>query len=550
MIKKIVLSLITVLSFCSLALAQNKQVTGTVTDEKGEPIIGATVVAEGTSAGTTTGGDGQFTLTVPANATLSISFIGYETQKVSVAGKTHIDVTLGEEATGIEDVVVIGYGTGKKIGSVIGSVDQVKSEKIENRPSTNVVDALQGQVAGLQIMTGNGELTSTSSIRIHGLGSMGADTSPLILLDGAPIQASTLQTINQNDIASVNVLKDASATSIYGSRAANGVIYVQTKTGRRNQESVDVTLTGQYSMSSAVAPELNMMSANEMLDYIGAAVAVRLSGDALTTPDKIASGRQYFIRNFGLAKFMDENYNPMNDYKWWNEILERNAPMYQVDLSVSGGSAKTSYYFSGNYANKTGILPGSELDRYNFRTNIDTRANNWLRLGLNLGLGYQHSSVADTGDSMGSLYVSNPVLASLITPPYQPLYDDNGQMLNFFDATQAINPLMTADYMPRWQNRITMNGMAFIELTPVKGLTIRSSLAVDAFDWRHTVLPALKLLLLRVSSVLVVPVNCSSVSMNGLGPIPPSTSILGMRFITLRRCSVRKPSIGITTASL
>ena len=484
MIKKIVLSLITVLSFCSLALAQNKQVTGTVTDEKGEPIIGATVVAEGTSAGTTTGGDGQFTLTVPANATLSISFIGYETQKVSVAGKTHIDVTLGEEATGIEDVVVIGYGTGKKIGSVIGSVDQVKSEKIENRPSTNVVDALQGQVAGLQIMTGNGELTSTSSIRIHGLGSMGADTSPLILLDGAPIQASTLQTINQNDIASVNVLKDASATSIYGSRAANGVIYVQTKTGRRNQESVDVTLTGQYSMSSAVAPELNMMSANEMLDYIGAAVAVRLSGDALTTPDKIASGRQYFIRNFGLAKFMDENYNPMNDYKWWNEILERNAPMYQVDLSVSGGSAKTSYYFSGNYANKTGILPGSELDRYNFRTNIDTRANNWLRLGLNLGLGYQHSSVADTNESQGGLYVSNPVMASLITPPYQPLYDDNGQMLNFFDATQAINPLMTADYMPRWQNRITMNGMAFIELTPVKGLTIRSSLAVDAFDWR------------------------------------------------------------------
>lgn len=181
---------------------------------------------------------------------------------------------------------------------------------------------------------------------------------------------------------------------------------------------------------------------------------------------------------------MDENYNPMNDYKWWNEILERNAPMYQVDLSVSGGSAKTSYYFSGNYANKTGILPGSELDRYNFRTNIDTRANNWLRLGLNLGLGYQHSSVADTDESTGGLYVSNPVMASLITPPYQPLYDDNGQMLNFFDATQAINPLMTADYMPRWQNRITMNGMAFIELTPVKGLTIRSSLAVDAFDWR------------------------------------------------------------------
>ena len=177
-----------------MALAQNKQVTGTVTDETGEPIIGATVVAEGTSAGTTTGGDGQFTLTVPANATLSISFIGYETQKVSVAGKTNIDVTLREAATGIEDVVVIGYGTGTKFGSVIGSVDRVKSEQIENRPSTNVVDALQGQVAGLQIMTGNGELTTASSIRIHGIGSMGADTSPLILLDEP---TSNLDSLNE-----------------------------------------------------------------------------------------------------------------------------------------------------------------------------------------------------------------------------------------------------------------------------------------------------------------------------------------------------------------
>ena len=121
------------------------------------------------------------------------------------------------------------------------------------------------------------------------------------------------------------------------------------------------------------------------------------------------------------------------------------------------------------------------MNRYNFRTNIDTRATNWLRLGLNLGLGYQHSSVADTNESMGGLYVSNPVMASLITPPYQPLYDENGQMLSFFDSTQPSTQLMTADYMPRWQNRIQMNGSAFIELTPVKGLSIRSSLAVDAF---------------------------------------------------------------------
>ena len=395
----------------------------------------------------------------------------------------------------MDEVVVTGYGTFKK-SAYAGSASSVKGETLKDVPAISFKDLLQGNAPGVQFTSSSGQPGASSSLRIRGMGSFNASNSPLYVIDGVPMRSGTINTmssdagldimstINSSDIESVTVIKDAAAASLYGSRAANGVIYVQTKTGRRNQESVDVTLTGQYSMSSAVAPELNMMSANEMLDYIGAAVAVRLSGDALTTPDKIASGRQYFIRNFGLAKFMDENYNPMNDYKWWNEILERNAPMYQVDLSVSGGSAKTSYYFSGNYANKTGILPGSELDRYNFRTNIDTRANNWLRLGLNLGLGYQHSSVADTDESMGGLYVSNPVMASLITPPYQPLYDDNGQMLNFFDATQAINPLMTADYMPRWQNRITMNGMAFIELTPVKGLTIRSSLAVDAFDWR------------------------------------------------------------------
>ena len=371
MIKKIVLSLITVLSFCSLALAQNKQVTGTVTDEKGEPIIGATVVAEGTSAGTTTGGDGQFTLTVPANATLSISFIGYETQKVSVAGKTHIDVTLGEEATGIEDVVVIGYGTGKKIGSVIGSVDQVKSEKIENRPSTNVVDALQGQVAGLQIMTGNGELTSTSSIRIHGLGSMGADTSPLILLDGAPIQASTLQTINQNDIASVNVLKDASATSIYGSRAANGVIYVTTKRGRRGSDDVNVTLRTQYSMSSTIKPRLKAMNTEDYLYYMGALYAAA-SGTDPYNPDDILDGRSMFINDFGVDPSINTN--------WFDELMEKNAPMYQIDLSVAGGSQKTSYFFSGNYLDQTGTMPGSKLSRYNFRANVDTKVNKWLTI--------------------------------------------------------------------------------------------------------------------------------------------------------------------------
>lgn len=478
MIKKIVLSLITVLSFCSLALAQNKQVTGTVTDEKGEPVIGATVVAEGTSAGTATNVEGQFSLMVPANATLAISYLGYKTDKISVAGQTTINVTLKEDTEVLDDVVIVGYGTGKKIGTVIGSVDQVKSEKIENRPSNNVVDALQGQVAGLSVMTSNGELNTTSSIRIHGLGSMGAGTTPLILLDGAPILSSTLLAMNQNDIASINVLKDASATSIYGSRAANGVIYVVTKSGRRGSEGVDVTLRAQYSMTSAVTPKLNMMDTEGLLNYAGTITAALNNNKPNPSEAQIRSGRRQWISNNDLLKVVGNNYD------WFDEFLEKNAPMYQIDLSVSGGSDKTSYYFSGNYADQTGILPGSSLTRYTFRTSIDTKANNWLRMGLSLGLSYQNASSADTAETTGALYVSNPVFASLITPPYQPLYGDDGKMLTFLGLTQSINPLMVPDFMPSSNNRLQMNGAAFVELTPVKGLTIRSTLSADGFDYR------------------------------------------------------------------
>ncbi len=476
MIRKILLSLITVLSICSLAYAQNKQVTGTVTDASGEPIIGASVVVDGTSTGTTTDLDGQFSLAVPANATLSISYVGYTTQQVNVAGKTNVNVVLAEDSILAEDVVVVGYGTGKKIGTVIGSVDRVKSEKIENRPSTNVVDALQGQVAGLSIMTANGELNSTSSIRIHGLGSMGAGTAPLILLDGAPISASTLLSLNQNDIASINVLKDASATSIYGSRAANGVIYVATKTGRRGAETIDVTLRAQYAMSSAVRPNLEAMDTDTYLTYMGTVGAALMSQNPNPNDAAINRYREQWIRTYGVDTEINTD--------WWNELLKQNAPMYQIDLSVSGGSDKTSYYFSGNYVDQQGILPGSLMDRYTFRSSVDTKATNWLRAGLSLGIGYQENSAADTNESTGALYISNPVIASLITPSYQPLYDKDGNMLNFFETTQAINPLLVPDYMPRHNNTIQLNGAAFIELTPVKGLTIRSNLSADAFDYR------------------------------------------------------------------
>ena len=477
MMRKIVLSLIASLGLCSLALAQNKQVSGTVTDADGMAAIGASVVVDGTTVGTTTNTEGKFTITAPANATLVVTYLGYETQKVPVAGRTALQITLQEDTTNIEDVVVLGYGSGRKVGTVIGSVDQVKGDKLENRPSNNVADALQGQVAGLSVMTGNGELTTTSTIRVHGVGSISASTAPLILLDGAPISSTTLLSLNQNDIEAINVLKDASATSIYGSRAANGVIYVTTKRGRRGSDDVNVTLRTQYSMSSTIKPRLKAMNTEDYLYYMGALYAAA-SGTDPYNPDDILDGRSMFINDFGVDPSINTN--------WFDELMEKNAPMYQIDLSVAGGSQKTSYFFSGNYLDQTGTMPGSKLSRYNFRANVDTKVNKWLKMGVNLGIGYQDATSAPTNSTMGALYTVNPLFGSLLLPSYQPCYDANGQLIEWLGVAGGQNPLVIPKYYPHLENQIYLNGSGFVELTPVRGLTLRSQLSASAFDNRSS----------------------------------------------------------------
>ena len=477
MVRKVVLSLIAVLGAIAVSLGQNRQVAGTVTGADGSPIAGATIMVEGTTTGTTSGADGKFALAAPSDATLSVSFIGYETQRIPVAGKSHIAVVLEDDATSIDNVVVIGYGTGRKVGTVIGSVDQVKSDKLENRPSNNIMDAMQGQVAGLSISTSNGELNTTSTIRIHGMGSLSAGDEPLILLDGAPITSGTLMAMNQNDIESINVLKDASATSIYGARAANGVIYVTTKRGARGQEDVEVTLRASYSMSSATQPRLTPMNTTQYLNYMSDYMPA-LYGDMMAAYG-YNDGRKFAIDFLGIDS--DVNVN------WYDKIISKNAPMYQIDLAVSGGSKKTSYYFSGNYSDQEGILPGSKQSRYTFRSNIDTKATDWLKVGMNLALGYQDSSMASSADTEGSLFTSNPMFASFMIPSWQPFKNADGKMLEFLGLYGDANPLVTPRYTPRTANRLQINGSTFVEITPVQGLTVRSALSANAFDYRgHT----------------------------------------------------------------
>ncbi len=476
MVRKLVLSFIAVLGLCTFAAAQNTQVSGTVVSADGLPVIGATIMVEGTGIGTSTDGNGKFVISAPVNGILAVSCIGYADQQVPVNNRTALDIVLDENAEAIDDVVVVGYGTGRKVGTVIGSVDQVKSEKLEARPTNNVMDAMQGQVAGLQVVSSSGELNKESTITLHGLGSIQASSEPLILLDGAPITSGNLLAMSPNDIASLTVLKDASATSIYGSRAANGVIYVTSKRGARGEEGAVVTLRTQYSFSNMIRPRLTPMNTEQQLDYLGALTAMQ-NGKDYTLPENIAEGRQNIIDTYAI--------DPSVNVDWFDEIMKSNAPLYQVDLSVSGGSQRTSYYFSGSYYDQQGVMPGSTLDRYSFRSNIETKANDWLKMGINLSISYQTASAAvTTPDSADGVYFDSPMMGSMIIPSFQPAYDAEGNPNKWLTIPDFVNPALVDQWMRQTNNRLQFNGSAFVELTPVKGLTLRSQLAANAFDYR------------------------------------------------------------------
>jgi TonB-dependent SusC/RagA subfamily outer membrane receptor len=241
------------------ALAQTK-VNGTVVSaEDGEPVIGASVLVVGTNTGTVTDANGNFSLRTPAGKnTLRISYVGMEPLEV-VAGTKHLRIMLSNDQKAIDEVVVVGYGSAKKLGTIAGSVETVTSEKFEHRPIANIGDALQGQVAGLQVFTSSGEPSASVSMRIRGVTSINASTTPLYILDGTEITSSTFQTLNPNDIESMTVLKDASSTAIYGSRAANGVIILTSKRGKYGQKAT-IAISAQYGISEMTGNHLDMMN--------------------------------------------------------------------------------------------------------------------------------------------------------------------------------------------------------------------------------------------------------------------------------------------------
>lgn len=432
--------------------AQTKTVTGTVSGEDGFGIIGASVVQEGTMNGVMTSPEGTYSISVPDDAVIVISCIGYETQKLPVAGKTVIDILLKEDALLLEQATVVGYGTGSKVGTTIGTVSKVGGDKLENLPSGNVADALQGKVAGLSVMTSSGEPSEGSSIRLHGVGSISAGTSPLIVLNGVPVSEAVYNALYINDIESVNVLKDASATSIYGSRAANGVIFITTKRGQRYSEDVKILVRAQYGISQPATGKYEVLSSAQAAQY--------------SLDNGIISQSTY---NGIISSGINTN--------WRKYYYKSAAPTYSVDLSATGGSEKVAYYLSGSYLSKEGTAPGSGLDRFTFNSSTEIYAKKWLKMGANVVLSFENASRAYS--TSNSVY--NAAFMSQLSLPYDTPYNEDGSEKEMISG--YYNPNYMIKTHPSSSKNLSVSGNAYIQITPVKNLNIKSQFGADAYAY-------------------------------------------------------------------
>lgn len=446
------------------AVSAQKRVTGRVVDADGAPVFGATVKVEGTKFVTITDEHGDFSLNgVPSSAKqLSVTYIGMQPTTVSVAG--NVRVVMKQNDRQLDEAVVVGYGTARKVGTVVGSIATVGSDKVENKPSANALDALQGQVAGFQILTNTGDAGDAiggSSSVIRGIGSLTIGNEPLYVVDGVPTSSSVLAMMNNNDIEKVTVLKGANATSIYGSRASNGVVFITTKRGRTH-ERARVTVGQSIGWSSLARRAGEPMNGAELLDF-------RFEHGGLT-PTQYTTFK-----------------NAQTNTNWQDVSFRKNAPVYQTNFAITGGSEKTSYYTSASYFKQSGLTPGSKFKRLTFRSNVESEPLSWLRYGANVSVSYDERSTS-IATYQGSNYLNGGIMTTqLYNPAWNP-YDEDGNILDYFENNggTAYTQEGLTKYNPRRTNDIRTVSSAYLQLTPIKGLTIKSQLGVDAYDSRST----------------------------------------------------------------
>lgn len=449
-----------------VAMAQSA-INGTVVSSAdGEPVPGATVKVKGTSQVVVTNGGGRFTINVKPGTTLVVSYIGMRTQQV--AAKNGMRVELDSEDKFLDDVVVVGYGTQKREAKT-GAITSVSSEEIADIPASSIDKMLAGKLAGVSISQSSGQPGSSTSIRVRGTSSINAGNNPLYVVDGIAIMSgddsdltnttNAIALINPDDIESITVLKDAAAASLYGSRAANGVILITTKSGREGKSQF--TVRAKYGVSSlANDNDFGLMNSKELLEYQRQAVI-----NAGKNPDDPTAGAAYY-RPYELLTRPQTN---------WMDHLTRLGEMAEVELNMSGGNSKTKYYNSISYHKNDGVFYGIDFNRIQARVNVDHQISKTLSTGTRLNLGYTKSNDVP----MQSLYYSNPAFAGMTILPWTPAYNEDGTHNSNIPENSNTNPRATAKYDEQFDQRYALTGSLYLQWKPIRQLTLKTNDAVD-----------------------------------------------------------------------
>ena len=449
----------------SVVLAQTSYSAKVVSAEDGEPIIGATIRVKGTQTGTISNVNGNFTVTLPAdNRTLVVSYVGMKT--VEVQATPNLVIRLESDSEVLEELLVVGYGTQRREAKT-GSITTVDAAQIAEIPASSIDKMLSGKLAGVSISSQSGQPGSASTIRIRGTSSINAGNEPLYVVDGIAVMTGDQSTftntnnaiamINPSDIESITVLKDAAAASVYGSRAANGVILITTKSGGAGKSRF--MARAKFGVSSlANDNNFGIMSPSELLDYQRQAVI-----NSGRNPDD-PTGTYY--RPYELLTRNQTN---------WMDHFTRLGKMSEYEINAQGGTAKTKTYNSFSYHNNEGVFYGVGFQRIQARSNVDHELTNNLKIGTKINAGYMYGEDVP----MQSLYYANPAFAGMTILPWSVAYTEDGKHNTDIAENAGTNPRATAEYDDQWEKQYRFNGNMYLEYKPIKGLTLKTTNGVE-----------------------------------------------------------------------
>jgi TonB-linked SusC/RagA family outer membrane protein len=445
----------------SEAHAQNIAVKGKVTDEKGDGLPGVTILLKGTSSGTTTDPNGDFSLNAPdANGTLVVSFVGYSNKEVPLNNRSTVAVVLAPDAKSLEEVVVVGYGTQRK-RDITSAVSNINMDDIGEVPASNVTRLIQGQAPGVSVKQKTGIPGGQFEVRIRGIGSLGAGSNPLYVIDGFPVGTSVGQNLNPNDIESITILKDAASTAIYGARGSNGVVLITTKSAKEGKLSLNVS--ADYGVQNI--PDSRKVTVLNGVEF------AQFKKETFTDKFISKNKREPTLAEIPLGyRFPEQTKHSTN---WYDAILHKDAPYADYNMTMSSGKGPIKSVLSMGYFTEQGTIIHTNYDRISGRANLNGEVNKFISLGFNLNGSYSKQNVATT-EGRSAL-----VGSALLMDPREPMYDEKGQLRPYINGVDDVfgfpNPVYALKNIKRRRNNAEALSNAYVELSLLKGLKFRSS---------------------------------------------------------------------------